>query len=146
MKIENGYLADLPLLGGFSRLTQSVFSGFSLFSLTAFSADYQLHDGAIWSDNTQLGGTLFSARGRGSYSPEKGLDFNVVAEPLRQTSGGEKEGNQLQRLALSALREGTSPFFRLLEFKLEGPLEKPEWRFVNMPREMPDLTGRPKDK
>ena len=146
VKIENGHLADIPLFGGFSRLTQSAFPGFNLFSLTAFSADYQLHDGAIWSDNAQLGGTLVSARGRGNYSPEKGIDFIVAAEPLRQTSGNDKEGNQLQRLAVSALREGAAPFLRLLEFKLEGPLEKPEWRFVNLPKEIPGLPGRAKEK
>jgi len=129
-KIENGLLADLPLFGGFSRLIQSAFSGFNLFSLTAFSADYELHDGAIWSDNAQLGGTLISARGRGNYSPEKGLNFVVVAAPLRQPSDQNKEWYQLQRLAAGA----TSPLFRLLEFQLEGPLEKPQWRFVNLPK------------
>ncbi|MFA7368182.1 MAG: AsmA-like C-terminal region-containing protein [Kiritimatiellales bacterium] len=146
VKIESGRLADVPLFGGFSRLTQSVFPGFNLFSLTAFSADCELHDGAVWSDNAQLGGTLVSARGRGSYSPEKGLNFTVAAEPLRQTNGGDKEPRPLQRLAASALREGTAPLFRLLEFKLEGPLEKPEWRFVNLPKEIPDLLGRSKEK
>lgn len=130
VKIENGRLADLPLFGGFSRLIQSAFSGFNLFSLTAFSADYELHDGAIWSDNAQLGGTLISARGRGSYSPGNGLNFVVAAAPLRQTGDQNKEWYQLQRLAAGA----TSPLFRLLEFQLEGPLNKPEWRFVNMPK------------
>lgn len=142
IKVENGYLADIPLFGGFSRLAQSVLPGFSLFSLTAFSADFELHDGAIWSDNAQLGGTLFSARGRGNYSPEKGLNFTVAAEPLRQTGNGDKERGPLRKLAVSALKEGTAPFFRLLEFKLEGPLEKPDWHFVNLPREVSDL---PKD-
>jgi hypothetical protein len=129
-KIENGLLADIPLFGGFSRLIQSAFSGFNLFSLTAFSADYELHDGAIWSDNAQLGGTLISARGRGNYSPEKGLNFVIAAAPLRQPGDQSKEWYQLQRLAASA----TAPLFRLLEFQLEGPLEKPEWRFVNLPK------------
>ncbi len=146
IEVKEGRLADVPLFGGFSRLTQSAFPGFNLFSLTAFSADYELHDGAIWSDNAQLGGTLVSARGRGSYSPKTGLNFTVAAEPLRQTGGGDKERSQLQRLAAAALKEGTAPLFRLLEFKLEGPLEKPEWRFVNLSRDMPDLLGRPKEK
>ena len=146
VKVENGHLADIPLFGGFSRLTQSAFPGFSLFSLTAFSADYELHDGAIWSDNAQLGGTLVSARGRGSYSPETGLNFTVAAEPLRQTSGGDKERSQLQKLAASALKESTAPLFRLLEFKLEGPLDKPEWRFANLPKDIPDLLRRSKEK
>jgi len=140
VKVENGRLADLPLFGGFSRLIQSAFAGFNLFSLTAFSADYQLHDGALWSDNAQLGGTLISARGRGSYSPENGLHFVVAAEPLRQTGDKEKEWYQVQRLAASA----TAPFFRLLEFQLEGPLEKPEWRFVKLPKEVSDVLPRSK--
>ncbi len=129
-KIETGRLADVPLFGGFSRLIQSAFPGFNLFSLTAFSADYELHDGAIWSDNAQLGGTLISTRGRGNYSPGKGLNFVVAAEPLRQTGEQMKEWYQLQRLAATA----TAPFLRLLEFRLEGPLDKPEWHFVNLPK------------
>jgi hypothetical protein len=133
IKIENGRLADLPLFGGFSRLIQSAFAGFNLFSLTTFFADYELRDGAVWSDNAQLGGTFLSARGRGSYSPGKGLNFVVAAEPLGQSGGDDKEWYQLQRWAASALKEGTSPFLRLLEFQLSGPLDKPEWRFVNLP-------------
>lgn len=132
IEIKDGHLADVPFLGGFSRLIQSTFSGFSLFSLTAFSADYELGGGAIRSENAQLGGTLVSARGRGNYSPETGLDFIVTAEPFRQT-GRDKEKSQLQKLAADALRETTAPFFRLLEFQLEGPLDKPAWRFVNLP-------------
>ena len=146
IEVKEGLLADLPLFGGFARLTGSVFPGFSLFSLTAFSADYELHDGAIWSDNAQLGGTLLSARGRGSYSPKTGINFTVAAEPLRQTDGGDKERSQLQRLAATALKESTAPLFRLLEFKLEGPLEKPEWRFVNLPKGTSELLDRSKDK
>jgi len=130
VKIENGRLADVPLFGGFSRLIQSAFAGFKLFSLTEFSADYTLHDGAIWSDNAQLGGTLVSARGRGNYSPEKGLNFVVATEPLRQPGDQDKEWYQVQRLAATA----TAPLLRLLEFQLFGPLEKPEWRFVNLPK------------
>ncbi|MCC7300757.1 MAG: hypothetical protein IT583_06735 [Verrucomicrobia bacterium] len=135
VEIKNGYLADVPFFGGFSRLVQSAFSSFNLFALTSFSADYELRDGALRSDNAQLGGTLVSARGRGSYSPESGLNFVVTAEPLRQTTGGaDKERSQLQRLAANALKETTAPILRLLEFRLEGPLDKPEWRFVNLPK------------
>jgi hypothetical protein len=129
VKVEDGRLATLPLFGGFSRLVQSAFAGFNLFSLTAFAADYQLHDGALWSDNAQLGGTLISARGRGSYSPASGLNFVVAAEPLRQTGDRNQEWYQVQCLAATAV----APFLRLLEFQLSGPLDKPEWRFVNLP-------------
>jgi len=139
IKIENGRLADVPLFGGFSRLIQSAFAGFNLFSLTTFSADYTLHDGAIWSDNAQLGGTLFSTRARGNYSPENGLNFAVIAEPFRQSNSDDKEWYQLQRWAADAVKEGTAPLFRLLEFQLDGPLDKPQWRFVNLPKDVSEL-------
>ncbi|MFA7256084.1 MAG: AsmA-like C-terminal region-containing protein [Kiritimatiellales bacterium] len=138
VEIKDGHLADVPFFGGFSRLIQSTFAGFSLFSLTTFSADYELHDNAIWSENAQLGGTLVSARGRGSYSPESGLNFVVAAEPLRQTRDN-KEWYQIHLWAADVLKEGTAPFLRLLEFQLSGPLDKPEWRFVNLPKEISDI-------
>ena len=134
----------MPFLGGFSRLNQSAFGGFNLFSLTSFSADYKLHGSAIWSDNAQLGGTLVSARGRGSYSPEDGLNFVIAAEPLRPANPEDKEWYQLNRWAVDVVKGGTAPFLRLLEFQLSGPLEKPEWRFVNLPKEVSDILRRSK--
>jgi hypothetical protein len=144
INIKDGHLADVPFLGGFSRLVQSAFSSFTLFSLTSFSADYTLHDSAIWSDNAQLGGALLSARGRGSYSPENGLDFVVAAEPFRPTDNEDKEWYQLNRWATDALKGGAAPFMRLFEFQLSGPLDKPEWRFVNLPKEVSDAIHRVK--
>lgn len=133
VEIENGRLADVPLLGGFSRLIRNSFPAFNLFSLTTLSADYALHDGAVWSDNVQLGGTILSARGRGSYSPESGLNFVVQTEPLRQTREN-KEWYQAQLWAADALRLGISPLFRLLEVELTGRLDNPDWRFANLPK------------
>jgi hypothetical protein len=102
-----------------------------------------LHDGAVWSDNAQLGGTLFSARGRGHWSPQNGLDFLVRAEPLRQTHE-DKAWYQIHRWVADVLKEGLSPLFRLFEFRLEGSLDNPQWRFVNLPKEVSELLQRSK--
>lgn len=133
VRVQKGHLADIPLFGGFSRLLRSTFPAFNVFSLNAFSADYQLHDGAVHSSNAKLGGTLLSATGRGKWSPDTGLDFIVTAEPLRQTRD-DKAWYQVQLWAADMLKLGTAPLFYLLEFQLEGPLSNPEWRFVNLPR------------
>lgn len=131
--LQNGHLADIPLFGGFSWLLRSTFPAFNVFALNSFSADYELHDGAIYSSSAKLGGTLLSATGRGKWSPDKGLDFIVIAEPLRQTRE-DKAWYQVQLWAADMLKLSTAPLFYLLEFRLEGPLNKPDWRFVNLPR------------
>ncbi|MBL7012034.1 MAG: hypothetical protein ISR85_03790 [Kiritimatiellales bacterium] len=138
VEIEEGQLRDFPILGGFSKLVRTTLPGFSLFSLTTFYSEYELRDGALRSENLQLGGTLFSTRARGKYSPQKGLDFTVRAEPLRQTRKN-KKWYQLHLWAADAIKQGTSPLFDLLEFQLEGPLKDPTWRMQALPKEAYEL-------
>lgn len=143
VKIEKGQLHDFPLLGGFSRLIRTTLPGFSLFSLTTLYSEYELRDGALTSDNLQLGGTFFSVRAHGQYSPEKGLNFIAQTEPLRQTREN-KEWYQLQLWGADVIKQGTAPLFRLLKFKLTGSLNAPDWRLVNLPDEFSDLLKSPK--
>ncbi len=138
VEIEKGQLTDLPLLGGFSRLIRTSFPMFRLFSISSFFADYELRDGTIRSENVELGGTLFSTRARGSYSPAGGLDFVAQAAPLKPPTV-DKKWYQLNQQAADAVRWVTSPFFKFFEFKLEGDLKNPEWRFVNLPKNVSEL-------
>jgi hypothetical protein len=142
VKIDQGQLADLPILGGFSSLLRTTLPGFSLFSLTTLYAEYDLHDGKLHSDRIELGGTLLSTRGHGTYSPKTGLDFTAQAELLRQTRKN-KKWYQLHLWLADALKGGTAPLFFLLEFKLTGPLDNPNWQLVNLPKEISDLLKVP---
>ncbi|MGE4488127.1 MAG: AsmA-like C-terminal region-containing protein, partial [Kiritimatiellales bacterium] len=145
VEIEKGKLADLPLFGGFSRLVQSTIPSFNLFSLTSFSADYELYNGSVRSDNARFGGTLLSARARGRWTPDQGLNFTVQAEPLRQTRD-DKSWYDVHLWAADLIKEGTAPFFWFLEFKVTGPLNQPEWRFSNLPKEISELLNRSKSR
>lgn len=142
VEIEKGQLTDLPLLGGFSRLIQSTFPMFSLFSISMFYADFDLSGGAVRSENVELGGTLFSARARGNWSPDNGLDFILQAAPLRPPDT-DRKWYQLDQQAAEALRWVTSPLFRFFEFRLDGQPADPRWRFTNLPKELSDLLQRP---
>ncbi|HKL22554.1 MAG TPA: hypothetical protein VJ904_12160, partial [Tichowtungia sp.] len=71
-------------------------------------------------------------------SPQDGLDFTVRAEPLRQTRE-DKQWYQIQLWAADILKRGTSPLFTLLEFRLQGTLEEPEWRMKALPKETYEL-------
>jgi len=137
--IEKGRLASIPLLGGFSLLMP----GIKLFSITTFFADYELRDGKLLSQNILLGGTLLSAQARGSYSPKTGLNIKLRAAPLRNTREN-KKWYQLHLWSAEALKKTTAPLFDLLEFKLEGTLENPQWRMKALPKEIYDII-RPKD-
>lgn len=142
-EIRKGRLANVPLFGGFSRLIQSVFPAFSLFTLTSFDADFTLRDGAIHSTNAQVGGTLMSARGSGRWSPKSGLYFNVKAQPLGK-SREDKAWYDVPAWASELLKKGTSPFFYFLEFQLTGPIGDPEWNFSNLPNEVTEVLRRSK--
>lgn len=145
IEIKEGRLRDLPILGGFSRLIRTTLPGFSLFSFTTFYTDYELYDGLFHSDNLELGGTVLSAKAAGTWSPKRGLDFVVQAEPLRQTRK-KKKWYMVHHWFADALKESTSPFFRLLEFKLSGPLDAPRWRLVNLPKEVSNLLQSLEDR
>lgn len=145
VEIAEGNLRNLPLFGGFSRFIQTSIPGFNLFSLTTFFADYQLTGGKLRSENIQLGGTLLSASARGKYSPEIGLDFVVLAEPLRQTREN-KKWYQLHLWGAEALKWGTLPLFDLFDFKLEGTLHDPQWRMIALPKELYEIMRRDEQK
>jgi hypothetical protein len=138
INIEKGQLKDLPVLGGFSRFIRTTLPGFSLFSLTTLYSEYELHDGMLRTGNLELGGTLLSAKARGTWSPAGGLDFIVQAEPLRQTREN-KEWYMLHLWLAEVLKEGTAPFFQLLEFELRGPISNPQWRLINLPKEVSEI-------
>jgi hypothetical protein len=133
VEITGGKLQDLPLLGGFSRIIRTTLPGFSVFSFTTLYSEYEFRDGALHTDDLQLGGSLLSARGHGAYSPAKGLDFNVTAEPLRRTRQN-KTWYMVHLWLADALKQGTAPLFRLLEMKLEGSLKEPKWRLNALPK------------
>lgn len=138
VEIEEGRLRDLPVFGGFSRLIRTTLPGFSLFSLTTLYADYEFYDGRLHSDNVELGGTLLSAKARGTWSHNSGLDFVVQAQPLRQTRET-KPWYMVHLWFADLLRESTAPLFRLLEFELRGPLDNPRWRLLNLPKEISEI-------
>ena len=139
VEIKKGRLANIPLLGGFSRLMP----GTKIFSITTFFSEYELRDEKLRSENIQLGGTLLSAQARGTYSPKAGLNVRLRAIPLRQTRK-DKKWYQLHLWSAEALKKTTAPLFDLLEFNLKGTLENPQWRLKALPKEIYEIIHRDK--
>ena len=84
------------------------------------SMDFQIHDGVLSTDNLLIEGDLFSMKGRGTYNlvTDK-FNFVVRANIFKQKTIAGK----ISRLV-------TLPFSRLLlEFKVFGSLENPDWSY-----------------
>jgi hypothetical protein len=117
--VTDGQLADLPLFRGFSRLMRKIIPTFSVFSINSLSGDFEIREGVVFSDNAYFDGDFLSAKGQGSYSGYSGFDAYVQAQVF--------SANPVSKV----LRVITDPFFKLLEFKLEGPLSDPSWHLDN---------------
>lgn len=119
--LTDGWLVELPALKSLTKLARMVFSSFSTFSQTDCSLDFDLHDGAIYTDNFLLAGDVMTLSGEGRYDFKSGFDAEVEMKPFRK--------NMLTRVVQWA----TIPFSELLKFSVQGPLSDPTWHLARFP-------------
>jgi len=116
LRVDNGQLADLPLLGGFSKIIRKILPRFNTFSITSLSGDLTLNHGIFASENTQFNGDIISASGRGTYDLATG--FHAII----QTHILQKDG------LLKLIELVTNPLTKLFELQLTGRLGNPSWK------------------
>ena len=87
------------------------------------SADYTITNGIIESDNIYIEGDVFTIKAWGKYDiPNDQLDFVVRLQLLRNDS-----------FLAKLVRPVTFPFTKLLlEFKLTGSVDEPEWNYISV--------------
>ncbi|MDX9867569.1 MAG: AsmA-like C-terminal region-containing protein [Kiritimatiellia bacterium] len=122
--IRDGVIHRMRLFAGLTDyLTRNIPGVSSLVNQSSGSMDFTLRNGVLATENLLLEGDLFSILGRGTYdlNTDK-LDFTVRAGIFRQKT-----------IAGRIVRLVTLPFSRLLlEFRVFGTLEQPEWTYVNL--------------
>jgi hypothetical protein len=116
LAITDSQLAQLPFLDGFTKTVRKVVPSFNVFLFTGFSADYQLGEGVIKSDNAYLEGDVISAKARGQYSIKDGFDAIIQIQTFN--SGPVSQ----------VVRFATDPLLKLGEIKLTGTLKEPSWK------------------
>ncbi|MBP7830235.1 MAG: hypothetical protein KA248_09995 [Kiritimatiellae bacterium] len=124
LRIEDGALFAIPLMGGLSEWLARIYPGLGFATQTDFHTTYVLKDGAFRTEEAMLEGTVLSLKGKGEYHLDQRIDMTVQVQPLR-------EG-----IVAEALRLAASPLTKLLEFKLAGTLSEPKWRPLNLPKEL----------
>lgn len=132
LRIQDGQLYQLRLLGGFSRLLSIIDPGLGEVSLTDFAASFLVKENKIDTRNAALSGPTLAVHGEGYYAFDDHLDFIVWVQP--------PDHNRL----LPNLSKVAVPLVtKLLAVRLTGTLSDPKWWPLNLTRDQ--LLALPKD-
>ena len=124
IRVENGHLARLNIFAGLTGYLAKNIPGISsLVDQSNAEMDFTIVDGVLRCDRFLVSGDVFSISGTGSYSiSDDNLDFTIRVSLFKNDS---------------ILSRITKPFTwtfskLLLEFKVYGPLDKPEWNYISI--------------
>ncbi len=130
VKVRDGVINRMKLFAGFTDyLTRTVPGIATLVNQSAGSMDFTIRDGVLTTENLLIEGDIFSMNGKGSYNlvTDK-LDFVIRANIFKQKT-----------LAGKITHFVTLPFSRLLlEFKVFGSLENPDWSYASILEKITD--------
>lgn len=124
IRVREGRLLQIPLLGPISRLVNVLIPGAGMAEQTEFIADVTIRDGRVHTRGAFLRGRTISLEISGSAGFGGDLKMKVHLRLLR---GG---------IAASVLRMLTFPVTKLFEFNLTGTMDRPEWEPRNLPKEL----------
>ncbi len=123
-KVRDGVLNRMKLFAGFTDYLARNIPGVSaLVNQSSGSLNFTITNGVLSTENLLIEGDIFSMKGRGTYNLDTDkLDFVVRASFFKQKT-----------IAGKITHFVTLPFTRLLlEFKVFGSIENPDWSYVNI--------------
>jgi len=123
--VKNGHLMRLNLFAGLTKKLADHVPGVSfLVDQSQASADYTIENGVIKTENARVEGGVFSINMSGSLDTTKdALDFTVRVLFTKDDS----------LMGKYFIRPVTWPFTKLLlEFRLTGSTEHPEWEYISI--------------
>ena len=130
VKVRDGVINRMKLFAGFTDyLTRTIPGVSSLVNQSSGSMDFTITNGVLKTENLVIEGDLFSIKGRGTYNlATDKLDFVAQANIFKQKT-----------IAGKITHLVTLPFTRLLlEFRVFGSLEHPDWSYVNILEKITD--------
>ncbi len=119
VKVEEGNVFAIPLLGPFSAILNSIVPGMGYQKARQATADFTVGNRIIHTDNLEIEGQGFSLFGEG--------DIHFVADRLDMSVRLNAKG--IPGLLLF-------PVSKLFEYVSSGPVSKPTWRPKNVPKEL----------
>jgi|GEM_PF-2007351 len=127
VKIRQGEIFSVRLLGGLSDILSKVIPGFGIAKQSDLDAKLTIKDQQAHLEDLKLLGDVLSAKGAVTYHFDHRIDGKIKIELF-------KKG-----LLTDIVRLITSPISFFLEVKLSGTTDKPEWRLQKIPKELQGL-------
>jgi len=124
VKIRNGDIFSVRLLGGLSDILSKLIPGFGIVKQSDLDAKLTIKDQQAHLEDLKLLGDVLSAKGAVTYNFDHRIDGKIKIELF-------KKG-----LLTDIVRLITSPISFFLEVKLSGTTDKPEWRLQKIPKEL----------
>ncbi len=138
VRISDGLIHRMKIFAGLTDYLTRTIPGLSaVVNQSSGSMDFTITNGVLYTENLLIEGNVFSIKGRGTYNIDTDqLDFVIRANIFRQRTIA---GRITHFLSL--------PFTRmLLEFKVFGKLEDPDWSYVNIIERITDQLSSPSDR
>lgn len=130
LRIREGHVFQIPLLGGLSQILSRVYPGLGFAAQTDLRTDFEVDERRVQFEDLRIEGTVLSIRAWGYYDLNDTLNVRVQVQPLRRG------------FVVEAIRFVTFPVSRLLQLRLRGTLDQPQWRIEAIPREWMELFER----
>ena len=124
LRIEDGALFRLRLLGGLSDLLGRLVPGLGFASQTDLTCTFDIENGVVYSEDLRLAGAVISMKADGEIEFDGRVRIRVEVQLMRRGP------------IAFVLRLLTRPVTKLFEFQLSGTLADPKWRPVNLPKEL----------
>lgn len=128
VKLLDGRLFRIPVFGGLSKYLSKLIPGFGYSTQTEFYANVLVAERQVQFSEAELLGNVISATGQGTWNFDNTINARVGVKLLKADN-----------LFADVLRLITSPVTFLMDFKLHGSLEDPEWTLVHIPKELKSL-------
>lgn len=137
-------LAEVHLFGLFSQSLRKTLFNFSTLKLDTVQANFSVEGPKLGFSEVRITGPRAAVEARGDYDlRRKTLDMKAKLFPFKESSS----------TLSTAVGFVLTPFSQALEFKLTGPIDKPDWVFVYGPSNFfrtligePDNSSTPPDK
>jgi hypothetical protein len=125
VSVRQGCVFRIPLFGGMTEAVTKAVPGLDVaLKQTELRMPFEVRDGRVRSRDLQIEGDAVSFLAKGDCGFDGSLSFDVQVRPLTERS-----------LIGQAMRVLTYPISRLLEFRLEGSLQRPRWKPFSLVRE-----------
>ena len=128
LEIKDARLFRVPLLGGLSKHLSRLVPGFGYATQTELTTKFDLRDRRVQLRDAELLGNVLSISGKGSWTFDNRIAARVGVKLLGDSN-----------LVVEAVRLITRPVTYLLEFRLTGTVDDPEWHLVRIPKELQNL-------